>query len=300
MNRDVVDPAAVDMAERIHETFEMDREELTVLRWSNAGVDTAHCASRPDPSASHGGAALRHRDARQPCSSVVRSSRCRGSAWDNVARPPPSPTKEGMSWRALRLALEPCRSPDRGLLSISLFAASSALAAICRTGRTTTRMQASRRGRGVSPVSTTCSAPDAVTRPTTRARGGRTRTGSVRRRGVRLLPHVPRAKRRLQHPQPHQGRASGRGAVPGDRRIQLPADRGVDAWSVHSWAPQSTPTGSATPGTRPLERPRHRREELRHVHPRRVAGRLPGSSLLWGLNWDSAPDPMHFQYVTDY
>jgi D-alanyl-D-alanine carboxypeptidase len=29
-------------------------------------------------------------------------------------------------------------------------------------------------------------------------------------------------------------------------------------------------------------------------------GAFPGHHFFWGLNWDSRPDPMHFQYVTDY
>ncbi len=36
---DVVDPAGVHMPEPIHETFELDRPALAVLRWSNTGVD---------------------------------------------------------------------------------------------------------------------------------------------------------------------------------------------------------------------------------------------------------------------
>jgi hypothetical protein len=29
-------------------------------------------------------------------------------------------------------------------------------------------------------------------------------------------------------------------------------------------------------------------------------GAYPGHHFFWGLNWDNKPDPMHFQYVTDY
>jgi hypothetical protein len=29
-------------------------------------------------------------------------------------------------------------------------------------------------------------------------------------------------------------------------------------------------------------------------------GAYPGHGFFWGLNWDSRPDPMHFQYVTHY
>jgi hypothetical protein len=36
---DVIDPAGVHVAEPLHETFEEDRLVLTVLRWSNVGVD---------------------------------------------------------------------------------------------------------------------------------------------------------------------------------------------------------------------------------------------------------------------
>jgi hypothetical protein len=36
---DVVDPAGAHIPEPIHETFELDRPALAVLRWSNGGVD---------------------------------------------------------------------------------------------------------------------------------------------------------------------------------------------------------------------------------------------------------------------
>ena len=29
-------------------------------------------------------------------------------------------------------------------------------------------------------------------------------------------------------------------------------------------------------------------------------GPYPGHGFFWGINWDSRPDPMHFQYVTNY
>jgi len=29
-------------------------------------------------------------------------------------------------------------------------------------------------------------------------------------------------------------------------------------------------------------------------------GAYPGHGFFWGINWNSRPDPMHFQYVTDY
>lgn len=62
---DVVDPAGVHMPEPIHETFESDRAVLTVLRWSNAGVDDEErFAFRSVWLAWR--AARRLRDARQP------------------------------------------------------------------------------------------------------------------------------------------------------------------------------------------------------------------------------------------
>ena len=29
-------------------------------------------------------------------------------------------------------------------------------------------------------------------------------------------------------------------------------------------------------------------------------GPYPGHKFFWGLNWDSKPDPMHFQYALGY
>ena len=65
--------------------------------------------------------------------------------------------------------------PDRAALDL-LFAGSSALAGHLSDWTHDHRDAGARLGRAVSPVSTTSSARDAVTRPTTRDRGGRTRT----------------------------------------------------------------------------------------------------------------------------
>ena len=103
------------------------------------------------------------------------------------------------------------------------------------------------------------------------------------RRRVRVLQHLHRPERRLQHPQPHRRRAPGRRPVPGHRRLQLPAhlrlDLVVGAFvgrrDRHELAAEPAGAGS-------LERAGVRRRRPRHVPPRRLARRVPGPSLLLG------------------
>ena len=95
-------------------------------------------------------------------------------------------------------------------------------------GRHTTEaeraVQAERRLR--RPVATGRTTPD---------RGGRTQIGSLRCRRARRVSHLPRSQHRVQHPQPHQRRASWRRPVPGHRACNCRLIDGSTSWSVHSW-----------------------------------------------------------------
>lgn len=76
---------------------------------------------------------------------------------------------------------------------------------------------------------------------------------------------------------------------------------GSTSWSVHSWG--------AAVDTNWQRNPRYQDfwngkgadgvDHGRYI-PDVWRGSSPGHRFFWGLNWDSAPDPMHFQYVTNY
>jgi hypothetical protein len=76
---------------------------------------------------------------------------------------------------------------------------------------------------------------------------------------------------------------------------------GSTSWSVHSWG--------AAVDTNWLRNPRGQHHwngrgsdgDDHHTYiPDVWRGGFPGHRFFWGLNFDTTPDPMHFQYVTDY
>jgi hypothetical protein len=76
---------------------------------------------------------------------------------------------------------------------------------------------------------------------------------------------------------------------------------GSTSWSVHSWG--------AAVDTNWQRNPRYQDhwngrgfdgENYGTYIPDVWRGGFPGHRFFWGLNWDNAPDPMHFQYVTNY
>jgi hypothetical protein len=76
---------------------------------------------------------------------------------------------------------------------------------------------------------------------------------------------------------------------------------GSTSWSVHSWG--------AAIDTNWLRNPRGQdhwngrgSDGIDHdtYIPDVWRGGFPGHRFFWGLNFDTTPDPMHFQYVTDY
>ena len=76
---------------------------------------------------------------------------------------------------------------------------------------------------------------------------------------------------------------------------------GSTSWSVHSWG--------AAIDTNWLRNPRGQdhwngrgSDGVDHdtYIPDVWRGGFPGHRFFWGLNFDTTPDPMHFQYVTDY
>jgi hypothetical protein len=76
---------------------------------------------------------------------------------------------------------------------------------------------------------------------------------------------------------------------------------GSTSWSTHSWG--------AAIDTNWQRNPRYQRywngrgwddRDYGTFLPDIWRGGFPGHRFFWGLAWDNAPDPMHFQYVTDY
>jgi hypothetical protein len=76
---------------------------------------------------------------------------------------------------------------------------------------------------------------------------------------------------------------------------------GSTSWSSHSWG--------AAIDTNWLHNPRYQDHWNGHgadgdphgtYIPDVWRGAFPGHRFFWGLNWDHAPDPMHFQFVTNY
>jgi hypothetical protein len=76
---------------------------------------------------------------------------------------------------------------------------------------------------------------------------------------------------------------------------------GSTSWSVHSWGAaidtnwQRNPMGQDHWNGRGADGVNYGT-----FLPDVWRGAAPGHHFFWGINWDSRPDPMHFQYVTDY
>ena len=76
---------------------------------------------------------------------------------------------------------------------------------------------------------------------------------------------------------------------------------GSTRWSVHSWGAaidtnwQRNPRGQGHWNGRGSDGIDHGT-----YIPDVWRGSFPGHRFYWGLNFDTTPDPMHFQYVTDY
>ena len=76
---------------------------------------------------------------------------------------------------------------------------------------------------------------------------------------------------------------------------------GSTSWSVHSWGAaidtnwQRNPMGQDHWNGRGADG-----VDYGTYLPDVWRGANPGHRFYWGINWDSRPDPMHFQYVTNY
>ena len=76
---------------------------------------------------------------------------------------------------------------------------------------------------------------------------------------------------------------------------------GSTSWSVHSWGAaidtnwQRNPMGQEHWNGRGADG-----VDYGTYLPDVWRGVNPGHRFYWGINWDSRPDPMHFQYVTNY
>ena len=76
---------------------------------------------------------------------------------------------------------------------------------------------------------------------------------------------------------------------------------GTTTWSVHSWGAaidtnwQRNPRGQDSWNGRGSDG-----TDYGTYIPDVWRGAFPGHRFFWGLNFDTTPDPMHFQYVTNY
>jgi D-alanyl-D-alanine carboxypeptidase-like protein len=76
---------------------------------------------------------------------------------------------------------------------------------------------------------------------------------------------------------------------------------GSTSWSVHSWGAAVDTNWQRNPRYQTYWNGRGIDGENHGTYiPDVWRGGFPGHRFLWGLSWDSAPDPMHFQYVTNY
>ncbi len=76
---------------------------------------------------------------------------------------------------------------------------------------------------------------------------------------------------------------------------------GSTSWSVHSWGAAVDTNWQRNPRYQDHWNGRGFDGENHGTYiPDVWRGGFPGHRFFWGLNWDSAPDPMHFQYVTNY
>jgi D-alanyl-D-alanine carboxypeptidase len=76
---------------------------------------------------------------------------------------------------------------------------------------------------------------------------------------------------------------------------------GSTSWSVHSWGAAIDTNWQRNPRFQSFWNGRGI-DGIDHgtYIPDVWRGSFPGHRFFWGLNWDTRPDPMHFQYVSNY
>jgi hypothetical protein len=76
---------------------------------------------------------------------------------------------------------------------------------------------------------------------------------------------------------------------------------GSTSWSTHAWGAAVDTNSARNPmGQRKWDGRGSNGTNFGTFIPDVWKGSDPGHHFFWGLNFDSRPDPMHFQYVTDY
>ena len=124
-------------------------------------------------------------------------------------------------------------------------------------------------------------------------RARRDRPGRRSRRPVSTatsLSPVYRPRRELEHPQPHQRRPQGAGAVSrGSAATTAATSRGPRAGPCTRSARRSTPTGSATRAAAPRGTASAPTARTTEVPPEPVEGRVPGTQLLLGAELQHHP-----------
>lgn len=76
---------------------------------------------------------------------------------------------------------------------------------------------------------------------------------------------------------------------------------GSTSWSTHAWGAAIDTNWQRNPRYQTFWNGRGADgvDHLTYI-PDVWRGPFPGHRFYWGLNWPTAPDPMHFQYVTNY
>ena len=76
---------------------------------------------------------------------------------------------------------------------------------------------------------------------------------------------------------------------------------GTTSWSLHAWGAAVDTNSSTNPmGQNFWNGLGADGKNHGTTLPDIWAGPYPGHKFFWGLNWDSKPDPMHFQYALGY
>ena len=76
---------------------------------------------------------------------------------------------------------------------------------------------------------------------------------------------------------------------------------GTTSWSLHAWGAAIDTNSSLNPmGQDHWNGTGIDGQKYGTYLPDIWRGPYPGHKFFWGLNWDSKPDPMHFQYATGY
>ena len=213
------------------------------------------------------------------------------------------PRAGGGRMQALRLARGPCPSPSRLALGHLVAAGARRWPVTCPTGSHDHSQQ------GIPPrPKRSRELNDVVRAPVQQSRQQRPlvvatrRLGPVRRRAPTSSTTPYLARNIGFNVRNHINAAHRDGALyPGIGAYNCRLIDGSTSWSVHSWGAAVDTNWQRNPRLQDHWNGRGFDGENHGTYiPDVWRGGFPGHRFFWGLNWDSAPDPMHFQYVTDY